>query len=398
MAWEKPFHNHAAIIAANSSIILAACLAFSVPFGPSRNTDMQGILLIISGVLAWLSLLIERDLVWPFTKFRSLLLGLFFTGCLLATFLQPHFGYNFWGAPYIRLGVAGFLACFGIALLTLRLKVGFLIRTTYLLIIGMVFLSLPYTWFKLHNLQRIGGVFAQADIFAVFLACGLLLGDYLASVADTNWRRKIIGLQILLAIMLILTATRSALLLTLLLYPIARQLGPKPLRIKSLVICIALIVLLIVTASSVLPNRVKNGDYAAQSISYRLNLQAAAFRAADHKPLGYGPGNLADALDCRRLKTTDLKQTCSEGYFFNSSHNIFLDRVVAVGWLSGGALLLFIILSLIKGLKTKSPIRHLSLAALLISLYYLTNVTAVTLELLLWVLVIQTYRISRVLA
>lgn len=95
-------------------------------------------------------------------------------------------------------------------------------------------------------------------------------------------------------------------------------------------------ILIVATGSVFLPARLTNPSYAEFSVRYRLDLQSAALKASDHRPfLGYGIGNLADALNCPSLHVAPLKQTCHEGYFFSSSHNIYLDRVLAFGWLAG---------------------------------------------------------------
>jgi O-antigen ligase len=138
------------------------------------------------------------------------------------------------------------------------------------------------------------------------------------------------------------------------------------------------------------PARLTNTAYASTSIGYRADLQTYGLRASYHKAwFGYGPGNLADALNCSGLHAAPLQATCRQGYFFNSSHNVFLDRVLAVGWPGGVAFLLFVLTSLGKGLRAPGPARPMVYAALLIACYYLTNVTSVTLELLFWILLLS---------
>ena len=84
-----------------------------------------------------------------------------------------------------------------------------------------------------------------------------------------------------------------------------------------------------------------------------------------------------------------MQTTCRQGYFFNSSHNIFIDRVLAIGWLGGLAFLAIVMLAIYRGLRGKQELWVLGYAVALIGFYYLTNVTSVTLELLLWVLLMR---------
>jgi hypothetical protein len=106
-------------------------------------------------------------------------------------------------------------------------------------------------------------------------------------------------------------------------------------------------------------------------------------------------GNLADALNCSRLAGKQLKATCKQGYFFNSSHNIYIDRALGIGWLGALAYIAIIVLAIRKGLRVKPESKIFAYGALLIGLYYLTNVTSLTLELLFWILLMRCLIASR---
>jgi hypothetical protein len=219
MALSKLLGSNTAWILETSALVIAASLVFAVPFGPSRNTDMQGLLLLISGCLAWLAILLGKDRSWPLDKLTTALMAIFFTGCLVVTISTPHLEYNLLGAPYIRLGSLGFLACLGIALLTLRHDIQSLLRIIYALVFAVAVLSLPYAWLKGSSLGRIGGTFYQADILAIFLGCALLIGGYLRQHETAKWRLKLTISQLFLAFTLVLTGTRAVLLLIIFLYP-----------------------------------------------------------------------------------------------------------------------------------------------------------------------------------
>jgi O-antigen ligase len=365
-------------------IILAFCLPVLIPFDSSRNVDLQGLILLVIGLFAWAFVGLRG--MPKLTLLDRLLLGIFIGCCLISTAVSPHIGYDLLGAPYIRLGALGLISCIGFGLAAIRVRPLRLIGSLYGLIVAVATASLPYYFIKYHSLIRIGGVFAQADIFAVVLGVGLLLGLYLL---ELNVRRGWILYitQFFLLGLLILTETRVALILTVLLM-LAWQFRYHYARFRRRLLLYIALLLLVIAGFYALPsNRFTNFAYASTSIQYRLNLQAAGLSASKHKVLfGYGPGNLADALNCSKLAAQDLQKTCRQGYFFNSSHNIYIDRILGIGWLGGLAFLLIVIRSISAGLKIKSEDQILSYVLILIALYYLTNVTSIPLELMLWVL------------
>jgi O-antigen ligase len=374
----------------NTSLVLAGCLPFLVPFDPARNIDLQGLLLVISGGFAWFALLLgRRQTLKSLGRLDSALLGIFAACCLISLVVNPHFGYDFLGAPYIRLGTAGLLACAGIGLLLTTVPRQRLLTWLYVMILGLSVVSVPYSWWHFHSLLRIGGVFAQADILACFVGCGLLFGLEMLSLYPRR-RNILLGAQLFWAILLLLAQTRAVLLIVIvlcLLWELQKRRGGE---FKRIAIYGAAALLLLGGLHYFMPNRLTNTAYASESIHYRLALQGYALKAGGQKPVwGYGPGNLADALSCPRLPAGALQTTCRQGYFFNSSHNIFIDRVLGIGWPGGLAFLAIVILAIYRGLRSKGIVRVLGYAAVLISCYYLTNVTSVTLELLLWVLLIQ---------
>jgi O-antigen ligase len=374
----------------NTSLVLAGCLPFLVPFDPARNIDLQGLLLIISGGFAWFALLLgRRQTLKPLGRLDSALLGIFAACCLISLAVNPHLGYDFLGAPYIRLGAAGLLACIGIGLLLTTVPRQRLLTWLYAMVLGLSVVSVPYSWWHFHSLLRIGGVFSQADIFACFIGFGLLLGLEML-VLYPRRRHILMSIQVFWIGLLLLAQTRAVLILVIaicLLWELRKRRGDK---FKLAVLYGAAALLLVGGLHYFTPNRLTNTAYASESIHYRLALQGYALKASEQKPLaGYGPGNLADALACAKLPAGQLQTTCRQGYFFNSSHNIFIDRVLAIGWLGGLAFLAIVMLAIYRGLRGKQELWVLGYAVALIGFYYLTNVTSVTLELLLWVLLMR---------
>lgn len=369
---------------------LAASLVFLVPFDAARNIDMQGVLLIVSGGFAWAAILLERlRPVAALDQTAWLLLGIFIAAGVISFVLNPHAGYDFFGAPYIRLGIGSWLACVGVALLCAKLPKWQLVSFLYGTIMVVALISLPYTWLCVHSLFRAGGVFSQADILACFVGCGLLLGLEIYALYPKH-RRLILACQILMAGLLLLTQTRAVIFLTALL-GLLWIFQHKDRRIfwhAAGVVAGASV--LLAAGSYAAPGRLTDSAYASRSFDYRLTLQRYAGHAAVQKPFfGYGPGNLADAMPCPALLSKSLQTTCDEGYFFNSSHNIFLDRALGVGLAGGLAFLALVLLGLYRGFHGRKPPQVWVYGLALISAYYLTNVTTATLELLLWVLLFQ---------
>lgn len=373
--------------------MLAGCLPFLVPFDTFRNVELQGLLLIISGGFAWCALILRyREILKSLDWLNQVLLGTFSASCLISLLVNPHLGYGFFGAPYIRLGAAGLLSCVGIGMLLTTAPRQQLLTWLYAMILGLSAVSVPYSWWHFHSLLRIGGVFSQADVFACFIGCGLLLGlEMLRSYP--RHRHTLMSIQVFWIVLLLLSQTRAVLLLVIILCLLweFHYRGSKAL--KPVMLYSATALLLLGGLYYFAPDRLTNTAYASESIHYRLVLQGYALKASEQKPvLGYGPGNLADALPCSRLLAKPLQTTCQQGYFFNSSHNIFIDRVLAIGWLGGLAFLAIALLAVYKGLSSGPGALIFGYVIMLIGGYYFTNITSITLELLLWVLMLQCLR------
>lgn len=372
-----------------SSLLLICCLAFLAFFDASRNIDMQGLVLLVAGAFAWIAITLDNK---PYTRLLSpwqiALVGIFIMSSVTSLAVNPHKVYGLLGAPYMRLGTLGLLACIGCGLLVRRLRTQVLITGLYGGICALALLSIPYSLLKFHSLWRIGGVFAQADIMACFVGVGLVLGFGLIT-SYPRWRKRIISAQLLLTLLLLLTQTRAVLLLVLGLY-ILWQLQHRGLKqLPKIFLVLGANLVVFIGIHYFTPNRLVNTAYVSESFHYRLSLQHAALQSSAARPLwGYGPGNLSDALACPTLHFPTLQETCHHGYFFNSSHNIFIDRLLAIGWIGGSAFLAFVIYTIYRGLRNTAEAQLFSYGAILIAGYYLTNVTSLTLELLFWVILL----------
>lgn len=374
-------------------------LPFLAIFGASnKDTDQQSYILLGAGLFAWINVYLRRySKIWQQTPwFTRLLIIVLIVTLAISSIVNPHLSYDLLGEPYLRLGLLSMLAILGCALFFLNLNRQRLLNWLYAICCMLCLTALPYNAIRLHTLDRVGGVFAQADILAVFAGLGLLIGWQLIKKyrAYATW---FYISQLLLAIVLWLTQTRSILALSILLSIIWFVLN-KGLNLNKRNLTLILIALVVLAGTAiVLPNRLKSFSYDKFSITYRLDLDSAALVASAHKPLvGYGPGNVATALACQSLTSPPLKQTCHEHFYFNSSHNIFLDRTLEAGWLGGVAYLLFVVSSLARGFRSREDeVIVMSLAALLIALYYLTNVTNIDVELSFWIFLLQLNRSTK---
>ena len=373
-----------------SSLALLACLPFLLFYDTSRNIDMQGLILLVAGALAWLAILLEYRLYFKrWNRINLILLGIFCGFSLLSSFLNPHISESLIGSPLLRLGGLGLLACVGSGLLLSNFDAKKIIIWTYLLILAVGIFSIPFSLINFHTLIRAGGVFAQADVLGVMFGCGLILGAWI--LREYSERNKLlIASQTVLLALLILTETRSVILILTILMPLVYYSIFRSWNIAFLGAYLLILVFGYLALTTYLPSRLTDRGYAHDSIVYRYDLAKSAVKASAKQPLiGYGPGNIAEGLKCSGLKYRELRQTCAEGYYFNSSHNIFLDRVLGIGWLGGLAYLAIIILALRNGLASSKEIRVMAFCLVLIVAYYLTNVTSLALELLLWVLLFQ---------
>jgi O-antigen ligase len=227
------------------------------------------------------------------------------------------------------------------------------------------------------------------------MALGLLLGVAMWQL-QPGLHKPLIASRALLAVILFLTGTRAViaiLVLTGLLMLLQSSLSWKR-RVAWSTSIIVVVIIGAVATQNILAHRLTSGDLANQSLHYRFALQHFAVKASLHEPLfGYGPGSLSTPLACPTLHNPALQLTCHQGYYFDSSHNVFLDRVLALGWVGGISFSLFVLAALYKGLRTPGMKRYCSYAALLIAAYYLTNPSDLTIELLFWVFLLQPYKL-----
>lgn len=388
---------HNLIVVLENTVLLLVCsLPFLVPFSLERNFNLQGLVIILAGALGWVTVFLRKDKPQDrFEKIGTILIALYIIANILN--LVANFNsHTLFGSPLMRLGSLGLVACIGCGLALRKIEPKRLIQWLYTSICLIAASAIPYSLLTDSSISRIGGLFSQADILAVFMGVGVLFGIAMwQSYPDK--RKYLIVTQLLLIAILVGTQTRSVILLLPLIGLLMVLTGnmTRSRKIQFSGVILSALALVMILSPSLPSSRLTDSKYAGESLSYRRDLQKAGIKSLTTKPLfGYGAGSIENALKCSDLSSSSLKQSCYEGFYFTSSHNIYLDRTLAIGWVGGLAYLAFVIVCLFRGLRSRyKQIQILSYCALLIAIYYLTNVTSIALELLFIILLL---RISRV--
>jgi hypothetical protein len=384
-----------ALLATQTVLVSVCIMPFLIFLSVNQDIDMQAALLILLGVLAWVAVLITNllyKIVWP-----NIVKYSFYTYCVICILsLIDHASLiNLYGSVLLRLGSLELLASVGCGILLSRVPSKKLMLWLYIVSVTAAVISVPYTYFSFHFFIRLGGIFHQADILAAWLACGFILGCGLWSYY--NKRHILIGIsQLLLLVALFLTQTRAvmAILVLLLIIMAIRNVKTRKRRIVYLSSIAVLLLMIAIIGHQILPNRLANTP---TSIVYRLRLQSYGVKSSFNEPLlGFGAGNVSQSLSCQSFKDAELVHTCSQGYYFDSSHDIYLDRILALGYIGGIAFVTFVVCSIYRALRLPDQQQYFGYTALLLGLYYLTNVTNIEIEVLLWILMFRAYRVHTV--
>lgn len=370
-----------------SVAVCSLSLPLLVPFSTGRNIDLQAGIVWVLGTIAWLSLFLWRTDTPSLRRWLWWPIGLYALSCLLTLWFHPDVA-NLTGLPHSRLGVLSLLACIGCGLVSRFFSVQRLARGLYASSIAIAITAVPYTLITMGSLARVGGAFHQPDLLAIWLVCGWIIGFGLWPQAKKQ-RWGMAATQTLLLVVIVLSQSRMALLLLIVISLViaVRQLRGR-LRTMAVLLIIGVTGLVGSSAYLVAPhNRVIDSGYSTRSIQYRLTLQSYGVHAVSYQPIvGYGPANIQTGISCLIIHDPALIRTCQQGYYFESSHNIFLDRFIGLGLLGGSAYIIAIGGLLYIGKRQIGIARYVWYAALAICVYYLTNITSVSIELLLWVL------------
>lgn len=382
----------------NAVLTLVCLLPFLVPFSLQQNIDLQAFAVILTGLVAWFGFAVgSKKQAWSPYVILWIALITYVVFCFLSLLWHPTLT-NLFGSALIRLGSLALVACVGCGMLLSSLDTKRLTSWLYGTCVALAAVTIPYTLLTAHHLSRLGGVFHQPDILAAWLACGVILGLSMWHLYP-KLQKVLILSQLLLAMVLILTETRAviALLIIIFLLNVFQSHGNWRRRIALGAGIIVILIIATLASLAVLPQRLTSNSYNVESISYRLHLQSFGLRATGHQPLiGYGAGSISNALTCPTLRYKPLQTTCHEGFYFDSTHNVFLDRILALGFIGGGAFIVIVAVSLYKGLGVVGSERYFALCSLLIAGYYFTNVTDIELELLFWILLMRPFRNRRI--
>lgn len=375
------------------TLVLCVFLPFLIPFGTLKNFAFQQGILAIAGVFGCLALLAKRTRPGAeFPKSFYWLIYVVIASCVVSIVVNRDLMLALLGEPNSRLGFLSLIASIVCAVLFSLYDVRKFLIGLYTVLCAVVVLSIPYSLLVFDDASRLPGLFSQSSIFACIIGASLILGF---AMYEYYPKRKflLLSLQIILGITLLATQSRSV---TLIIFVILIWLLQKRFNRFRIAVMSLLLVLVAGTIVQIIyPTRFTDAGYLQTSIDYRVMLQTEAAKHSHNRLLfGYGIGNIPSVLNCGSLQADQLQTSCSEGLYFNSSHNIYLDRVLEIGILGSISLILLVVLGIIRGLRSSHSRYHLiALGLLLISVYYLTNVTHILLDLLFWILLVKLFRI-----
>jgi len=375
-----------------SVVVLAALIPVLVVFRNNyQNIDVKLWLLTITGVLAWTYVALDRfSILKRLVRPVRILLAIFLVGCaasVIASVIRVPGSWDFlYGSANHRIGLLTLLACIGVGLVFSEFNSKRLLNGLYLYAVGLAGLSLAHDLlFGLHA-GRLAGTALQADAMGVCLGAGFIIGLYRLK-KPLDYRLAVA--QVFLLLCLFMTQTRAVIILVALigLLVLCRH---RPKQKRSMLVIFTIVFVVIAGLVVVLP-RVTNPGYLSRSITYRLDLQAVGVRALWHMPpLGYGVNSLYfGTLSCSNMHDAALLKTCAQGFGFDSTHNIYLDRVLELGWIAGVAYVVLFTYVLWSSFQSKNRelMPFLAVGAL-VFVYYFTNITTIDVELLAWIVLL----------
>lgn len=368
-------------------LIAALILVFVVPYSlPERNFNYQCYPLLIVGLISWLCLLtLDRNQIQKL-KNVSLLVILV---CPMSLIVFSNSSLNTFGNYFNPIGSLTLIAFVGIAVMVSKVSSKKVLTSIFVTSTLVAIVSIVH---QIVNASqplypgRLSGIMFQPDILGAYLGVGLIAGiGVFLSQKNKTLRFLILGAEGILFTVVWLTKTRSiyiglfvvALILCLLIRKSARSL------------ILALIVLVIAaTAITAIagPKKIES------IVAYRTEIQRSALAQFIKEPFSVSGNNgLDNDLACVNLsRYPALVETCDKDYIFTSTHNIFLDRVIELGIFGGVAYIALMTAGIVRKLSSNNREKNiLGLMLILISIYYLTNVTSITLELLVWLILLD---------
>lgn len=243
------------------------------------------------------------------------------------------------------------------------------------------------------NGDRLTGVVNQSNLLAILLGAGVIVGVFTKYYRKTAFSTASF---LLIIATLTLTGTRAVIIPILIILSVKGlieliilnkiQSGGKKIHYRDISIVVALVVLLLclLAPSS---GRVTAPSDLKFGFSYRYNLLEQSFKLAEIMPVwGYGANSISTVFDKYFELPADISRTYSEGYFIESSHNIFADILLQYGWLPGVFYVLIILLTSYASIKiSKNKESYLPIALFLfLLLQKLLTVTFFEVDVLFW--------------
>lgn len=266
---------------------------------------------------------------------------LFLLLVLSAAFAQHDWKTTLFGISPEYLGLVSWLAFIGLGVLfSNRLTELLAHKTTLLLSLVIIVLSLWSSYYEIFHGLRVPGLMFQATTMGMYAVCTGVLGFWQWRIAKTT-SHKIWAIVLILfsTAIIILTQSRIALVACVIAYGIIAfhsivAAGKRP--------RIALFALILLVSVTILPQSFSNYfarfqiDSVNNGVSYRKELYALTVKDVlrDNKLLGNGPSSLPESINDESIVPEDIQLSLKTGDIFLSSHNMFLDIGYCFGMLA----------------------------------------------------------------
>lgn len=367
------------------ALVLVLLVGIETP-GKIPNIDYYPQLysLAVAGLFSWIYLLTKDR-----KKLISYLKNYFVVAILLGLFLLSIFHHarlNFLGSYLFPNSILSTISLVGVGILVAGTELKRKVSIIYLGITLITLYSLISVG-KYYFNSRFYGNFLQPDIFAEYITIAFVAGlQILNNIKNKKLFYLVFLNQLFLITVLYLTKTRAVFLIAILMNLLFIFLIDRDKRKYAQTTFLVILVGLFFFS----PFRSNSAQNLSYSSTYRFHLQSVAIpHTKGSLIVGSGNDGLQNSILCGNFfKHKDLIRTCAEGFYFTSTHNIFLDKAMVFGLLSSASLVLLILIRIFKDIKNSSNFTKISgLILLSLFLYYFTNVTSLILESILFTLI-----------
>lgn len=322
-------------------------------------------------------------------KWWFLPLGIFWYGLLSTIVLSGTGVLVFFGQLNQWLGAWTLFCCTVIGLSAIDYITPKVLRIYYWVVVGLGVGSLLYDIPRLLSNDRLSGLVLQPDILAILLGTGLIV-RLLIPIKVKHAYIDILS-TVLLVMSILLTRTRAVIYLLPIWLVIVIVQHRKQLLAsrKKQVLSLMAAFLILITAGAYAAPRVLSLSRAQYGVSYRVDLMKHSSNYLTiMAPWGLGPGGLSGVVADYYPLPPSLEHTVViDQKIPENSHNIFLDRFLGYGWLTGLAYLVMIVLFAIAALRTRHDeiARVLSVMGVYLLVQQSVTSTNIILEVLTWI-------------